>query len=510
MPCCKAENYLWCRDLPVVYKDIEGRVYCIFHAPYKIKTGEKEIPVEEFNNLVFERINEAKKKNEPCNLSGTIFERDISFNQFNKDNPLPAIDFERVTFSGETDFINVAFSEDANFFGAEFIGEANFQDSEFKGRAFFFTAKFSKGVIFTEAIFFEEAVFQFSTFDRDVYFRDTTFSKRTNFWITKFNGEAFFKEATFCGEAIFSMSTFSEEANFTEATFHEIADFEKAKFNRRLDFIGKTFIRGGNFRSLYLKEKVRFEGVNFKEVSFIDTDMRRMDFVNCTWPKKLIWGIKPRRDVLYDELALLSDIKDDDEEDKNFFQRLKSRFKGSFSEILKRELSGFKKDISCDKEEIKKVEILYRRLKQKYKEEHNEPEVSNWHYGEKEMYRKGKRLRRIIPFTLSNLYWFSSGYGEGPIRAGVVLFLLVLAISTLLGLTGIKPIDGDSVIKIKGWTDIWNLDYLQATLQYATFEQKPDFIPLSRFLKIAAKLLIPLQTGNHSVTGGNVRIVVNK
>ena len=131
-------------------------------------------------------------------------------------------------------------------------------------------------------------------------------------------------------------------------------------------------------------------------------------------------------------------------------------------------------------------------LKQKYKEEHNEPEVSNWHYGEKEMFRKGSLIGRYL--SLSNLYWFSSGYGERPLRAGIMLVWLIIAISILFGLTGIKPVDGSNIIEIKQLTDIWDIDYLVATLQYATFETRPDFIPVNLFLKIVAKLLIPLQT----------------
>ena len=52
----------------------------------------------------------------------------------------------------------------------------------------------------------------------------------------------------------------------------------------------------------------------------------------------------------------------------------------------------------------------------------------------------------------------------------------------------------DIIIKINEWpSDILKLDYLKATIEYATFESKPNFIPENWFLKIAAKLLIPLQ-----------------
>lgn len=90
MPCCKAEEYKWCKDEPVVnYKDDEGRGFCVFHAPQ----GKKRIPLEEFNTLVFTAIDSARETKEVCNLSGTVFEGDISFNQYGEENPLPRISF---------------------------------------------------------------------------------------------------------------------------------------------------------------------------------------------------------------------------------------------------------------------------------------------------------------------------------------------------------------------------------------------------------------------------------
>jgi hypothetical protein len=108
------------------------------------------------------------------------------------------------------------------------------------------------------------------------------------------------------------------------------------------------------------------------------------------------------------------------------------------------------------------------------------------------MFRKSNRFRRFLP-SISTLYWLSSGYGERPVRAGIALFLLIIALSILFGITGIKSIDDSSIIEIKKWSDIWNFNYLKATIEYATFESKPNFIPENWFLKIAAKLLIPLQ-----------------
>lgn len=256
---------------------------------------------------------------------------------------------------------------------------------------------------------------------------------------------------------------------------------------RKGKFYGSHIQRGANFKHLRIKEKILFEGSGLKKASFVDTDLRKIDFINCTWPKRF------GRNLLYDEISLFAADRQPN-----------PRFKGRPSEILKQEWDGFKKDISCNKEATKKVEILYRMLKQKYKEEHNEYEVSDWHYGEKEMFRKGSYFRRFFPLSLSNLYWFSSGYGERPVRAGIVLIFLIIGVSILMTMSGLMPSTGDSVYsidRIKGFDDILDLSKLKAlilnTLQYATLQKEAIFKPESlsgAYLKLFAQILIPVQT----------------
>lgn len=426
-----AEEYGWCKDLPVVdYKDEEGNEYCVFHAPQ----GKKGVSVEEFNEEVFKRINEVKRNNsipiaspsgpvlrnekelKSCNLSGIAFEGNIDFTRFNS---LPPVDFSFAKFNGEVIFSGVTFSRKADFRSAEFSGGANFSKTTLK-----------------------EGLFSGAIFSKEVDFSGTKFVGIANFFMANFRGATYFFRATF-----------GAKADFTGVAFRWV-NFLEATLNRDANFMG-TSIEGGDFRKIIIKEKVRFEGINLKEISLIDTDLRMIDFINCMWPEKF------GRYVLYDEIELLRKItkKGKDFNDKN-----------------------------------KKVENLYRQLKQKYKEEHNEPEVSNWHYGEKEMQRKGSTWKSFS-FYLLHLYWLSSGYGERPVRAGIILSLLIIVISVLFGLTGIKSItDNSSVIKINEWpADIWNFGYFKATIEYATFESKPTFIPENWFLRIAAKLLIPLQ-----------------
>ncbi|MEK6690077.1 MAG: pentapeptide repeat-containing protein [Nitrospirota bacterium] len=494
MPCCKAEEYKWCRDLSVVgYKDVEDNEYCIFHAP----KGEKGITLQDFNKLIFERIDEANKESKSCNLSGTVFEGDITFD-LGKDNLLLGLNFSSSTFSGrawfigtlsdDTDFSRAMFDSEA-FFLVTFLGNASFFSAIFRKYANFSEAKFNKNTVFAYATFNEKASFLKSIFNKEADFLGATFNQLADFSKAKFFKKANFSsdghQAIFNGKANFSKAEFCEEAEFPWAEFIEKTDFSDAKFFRRVNFFNvkfkeeadfawtifggeahfrhatfvkeanffkSEFVNDGEFTILDIEKEIRFEGANLEAISFLDSDLRKFDFINCKWPPK-----KDGRKVLYDEIELFKNKKD-----KDF------------------------------KTKIEKVETLYRQLKQKCKEDHNEYEVSNWHYGEKEMQRKGSSWKNFS-FYLLNLYWVSSGYGERPLRAGIVLVLLIIAISVILGLTGIKSLYTDDVIKIRELSEIWNLDYLKATLQYTTFEPKPDFIPSNWFLKIAAKLLIPLQ-----------------
>jgi len=513
-----AERHEWCKELPVVdYKDEEGKEYCIFHAPQ----GKKGVSVEEFNKLIFKRINEAKVKNDCCNLSGTVFSGDIIFSQVGVLSSLPPIDFSHCEFNGETGFSDVLFSGGVDFSSAKFSKEAAFVDAEFRNRADFSGANFQEVAYFTGVEFSGYAHFYGARFGGRATFWVARFTDEAIFRFAEFNEEADFSGAEFSKKASFKFTRFKEGASFSRVIFNGIADFHKAKFEKETDFhavtfnertyfFEETFIKGADLRRLIIEKTVRFENVNLKKVSFMDTNLRKIDFINCNWYRKF------DRDVLYDELLLYTfdklliytgevEVKesllfDDDKEAKNSFQGLKQRF------------SKLRKYFSHPKERTKKVEILYRRLKQKYKEEHNEPEVSNWHYGEKEMFRKRNNWRRYFP-SLSTLYWLSSGYGERAVRAGVVLILLILVLSVLFGLTGLSPLNQSppyEIAEIKGWADVMNIQNLWAfilnTLQYATFERKPDFIPKTiygGYLKLAARILIPLQAALFALAARN-------
>jgi uncharacterized protein YjbI with pentapeptide repeats len=465
MACCKADEYGgWCNEAGMLYVTAsDRREYCVFHAP----KGEKGISLDEFNELVKERIRRTGK-DETCHLRGTVFEGDISFKEFGENAPLPAIDFSKATFGG-ANFYEATFGGKAFFVAAAFGGCADFNQATFGGKAYFSRAKFDGAALFIK---------------------------------TRFDGEAFFYGARFDGEANFSDATFGGKADFHDATFDGQTFFTEARFGGKADFHGATFARPAYFRNLVLDEKggLRFEKTHLGNVSFLNTDMKRLDFVNCTWDRRF------GRDILYDEMALRLG--------KDYISRPAPDTFGKVTEYFHDRLayiaSSFRR---YKRDEAVMVERVYNGLKQKYKAEHNEPRVSDWHYGEKEMQSKkspwalfNPLLGLFNPLGLLNLYWLSSGYGERPFRAGVVLAGLIIAATLLLAaFGGLQPFDPSKPLYglagIGGLGDVlssWKTFSAAVlnTFQYVTFQKVTVFTPTTLaggWIRSAAQVLVPLQ-----------------
>jgi uncharacterized protein YjbI with pentapeptide repeats len=438
MACCNAESFEWCKDLETVYTDEEGKDYCVFHA----LKGHKGVSVEEFNNLIFQRIEEAKNSGQKCNLSATIFEGPIKFNQFDEKNPLPDIDFSFTIFT-----------ENAYFFSVTFSGYADFKNTTFKSNADFILVTFDGKASFINATFNKSSRFESTIFKNRTNFDGVDFKGKLNFNLTTFDGPVFF-----VGNAeiwnIFINSKLirtyvKPKSNEPSPTFRKNASFRKTTFTKEAAFWG-----------CLTEGIIRFEEVDLSRVSFLESNLRNFNFVRC------IWHRKKGRDVLYDEVQIKSP------EDKKAFEQ---------------------------------VENLYRQLKQKYKKELNEPEVSNWHYGEKEMFRKKSMLRRYNPLSFSNLYWAFSGYGECPVRAGIMLLLLLIFIMTGMNYFGLIPFGNEKSFfgftEINGFSGSFDWEKFKLlvfnTIQYTLFFKTPFFKPETIngyiFQTIFTRLLIPIQ-----------------
>jgi uncharacterized protein YjbI with pentapeptide repeats len=516
MKCCKAEEFGWCKDLPVVKRITGEGAFCLFHAPANMK----DISVEEFNESVFKRIRETKEDTH-CNLSGTVFPGPISFEQFTEEEPLPAISFAKaqfngnvlftrpenvrkfeglqedfpasVFFGGNVDFQNAEFIQDAFFTAAIFSGAAEFAEAEFKGeqnsfssvtfqgKAYFIQATFEGETRFVKAVF-TAADFRKAEFKGKVFFSGASFTERVLFESTRFNNYVNLCLAIFSGTAWFVNLHFGDDTEFVATEFLGSATFYKCRFSGHSIFVGRVFEYITNFDGILIEGgKLHFEGTNLAAVIFRNVDFTNIEFVRPLWREE--YG----RRILYDE-AVAFKAKD---------------ITVCGLEILERKVRSFFKP--SELEQLEYARISYNKLKQKYKREHNEAEASVWHHSEKEMQRKMSSIRNPFQFIMLNLYWLSSGYAEAPLKAFIVLLALIAGFSLLLISAGLVPQEGiaynataihglASVGGIKGF-----LAVSYSVLQYATFQKQPFLIPAKAdlwgwYLKLFCQIFLPVQT----------------
>ena len=422
MPCCMAKEdgwFDWCQGLAIVHKNEDGKEYCLFHAPAE----HKGISLQNFNEEIFRRIREAKRRDKNCDLSGTVFPGDIVFICDDMKIPsLPPIDFEFATFSSGVNFRQATFDSMADFNHTEFNGMASFMETTFSDRAYFYGARFKGKALFDGAIFKGSTIFD------KVIFRDT---------------------CTFEGAIIRKTCVFD-----ADTTFKVVSHLRDIDIQGRLNFIG----------------------TKVSNLSFLGTDLRKIEFKRPYWAQQkktspLLPWVSWSYDVLYDEI-----IADE------LYRNRKLEAEENWVEYYE------------------KVEDLYRQLKQKNKEDHNEPLVSKWHFREKEVFRKKSLWRRRNPLSFTNLYWAFSGYGERPLRAMIMLLALLAGITTLMNLEclGIISPSGET---IKGFS--WSLNLrklglcLKNTFEYSLFIKTPKFEAASTLggiiLLLTTKILIPLQ-----------------
>lgn len=451
MPCCYEGDRLfkWCDYLKTVYTDAEGKDYCVFHAPQ----GNKGVSLAEFNELVFARIREAKEEKELPNLPEGTYKIikepcDLSGTIFED-----YIDFSQ--FDKDNPLPDIALSH------AQFSGDAFFGGTQFSGDADFWEARFSGYASFAK----------------------TQFNGNTSFMGAQFSGYAFFCEAQFSGDANFNSLHISEKARLL------FQDLDKTK----------TFLKEACFMYCDIEGSFKFEGVDLSTVTFAGTQTNKIDFVNVRWHKS---GWRGWQDTLYDEITLFKRMKEGSVQDEDRPKTLYTYYL-DFKNWMKR-MFFYAEEYG---DQIRKVGILYRKMKDKYRNLQNWPEVSNWHYGEKEMYRKENAFRRYFPFSFSFLYWLSSGYGERYLKAGIVTAVLIFILSFGLAWTGLDAVPryGSNPGDFHGITSITfeTLDVkstgalLINTIKYATFQKDVFFVPRNmtgEIIRCIAQILIPIQT----------------
>lgn len=511
MACCKAEEFRnWCKDEETFVW--EEKEYCIFHAP--AECPEKR-DVDGFNERVFARIDEFKKRQEGregeerkgkvLDFSRTIFPGDITFSQYGRENPLPGLSFADAFFVGLSFFRDVTFGGDANFQRSAFDSISDFTGATLTCRLVFRDATFREGALFGKVIFNKEADFYQASFKVVADFHNAVFKGVANFGYAVFNDFALFARAMFngvttfsnavfncystfilatcAGETSFSQTTFNEQANFMAVKFDEKAYFEGTTFKKEAHFAGSIFAVGvtfcdssfagycifdvadlgpaqfirtsfrypaffrstrfGNsqFYGCYISERLEISSTDLFHVSFLQSPIEDLRFINCKWPtykgRNIVWDARQAQ------------------------KKMKEGVASQYGQVIGYfPLDGVANPEPLDSEpDPGTLADLFRRLKKVAQTEQDQALASDWHYAQKEMeridnWRKAgvpaghigcvlepdwwERLRGKLTNTgqgrwkaaglasVLQLYKLISGYGESPGRAAACLLAFVL------------------------------------------------------------------------------------
>ena len=539
MGCCKCEEFRkpWISTswedetenplLDVIWEDADGNGYCIFHAPSE--SPEKQ-DVEEFNQLVYERIREAKEEGRECILSGVVFPGDIYFSCFGKDNPLPECGFASAHFEGWADFESAHFKERANFRSAHFERGAYFQSAHFEGWASFQSAHFEGVAYFVSSKFVEESTFRSSRFFYESTFAHASFQKHTIFDKSIYHEPVTFSEATFSSVSFDSCHfyynvnmircTFNDTVNFTscfcyftlelqQAKFHEDSNFSHSCYSEidcfRVDYKGKA-----DFTESTVGHRANLHRASFDNNAWFDNFrcFGKADFQQASFTKYAQF-----RHAQFHGEALFTSTHFTD---GAFFENTEFFSSRSFSgclakspiimnhvdmgtmpmaqvsvesfrfvgcewpkkagrRVIHEELAENSETNPRDKEET------YRRLKKLAIEEKDFGLASDWHFNEK--YWKLKREKR--PITWTRLYYIFSGFGERSFPS--LCWLLIFMLWPLLLLSAMQqgwitdPLADDGVLG--HWLHF--LPFIKAAkLNLAAYKDATWLIPLMALSQI--------------------------
>ena len=328
-----------------------------------------------------------------------------------------------------------------------FPGVISFEDRVFRKKISFNNATFTGDAIFWRTTFEAEASFYEATFKQDAVFHRAEFYAAVRFYSTVFKAIADFTGAIFSQRAIFYRATFVGDVSFHMPTFSNGATFRGISLNGALTVQGDAFAPyevGSSVEFTNLTRdtasRIRFEGTNLSQVSFLRTDVSQMHFVGCKWAQKqqpLLWPIPIRRPIqnrtaIFDELGL--DLLKEDEDDLTF-------------------------DLPEEDDEAKGrrlVAALYRQLRINYESNLQEAEAGHFYIGQMEMRRRDKSYPRLQRWFILPLYRVLAMYGESYARP-VFWYLVLGALFALAYLWIGFQVGGDKVEYGFGldWRNTW-------------------------------------------------------
>lgn len=386
--CCMADKYgKWCEGSPLIYRDTTNSdmFYCRFHAP----KGLKKQLLDEYNKEIFEKINSfGKEKNGSVRVESIVLDGPLTIdNNSFEEGAVKDLVIENIECNGEIYIKNMKLErlqvgniknlETLNI-NSNDISQIIISDLEINKKLSIDSATPMEKLSFDKVIIQDNAVVGIHSSSVKFQAEDVSLQNVTG------NGKLILSKLEIkknliiglCDIKIISIDACKiKKANIQSNIIREYLEIHQVKFEDELRFIENNIIG-----------KLDFKDVSMENILFGVDDFKNINFIGC----KPLRDKKNKRDILYNEAYF----------DNN-----------SNVKIVEYEI----------------IEKLYRDLKKKYAEEHNWPEVSNWHYNEKLFQLKLHKINgKKFAWISNGLYMLSSGYNERFKNAFWMLIILLL------------------------------------------------------------------------------------
>jgi uncharacterized protein YjbI with pentapeptide repeats len=473
---------------------------CVFHGPVE----KKGITVEEFNQLIWQRIS-----SEGLNFRGFIFPGDIVFRGKCRKVGGPIVfprdvDFSGAQFAGDADFRNVHFERAATFNNATFSNHISFQETRFTRIARFIGARFDVSAYFGNAEFSQAAYFNKASM-KEVDFRGTQFLREAYFWKTSVEEDAYFETAKFKDLANFNAAEFTGRASFHATEFSGSCDFQDCQFLSSVTFKGAHFDLDVLFQDNHIGGKLIFEEISLGDTCrfYFKSPIFKLEQLKNTEERIMIIFMHVRFKPFYSFFEWIQEQNIQGKAERTVFifrycdlkdvyftnndMTVFSFYKSSFDEarfissrwseekdkiwfipFRRKNIIPEENFLSCslDKDEFKvgdlngyeDVASLYRRMKTALDNTKDYQQASWFYFNEFEMKRRAlkeeieshpSKIRKIFSKILSKYFLYFSykvfaGYGEKPLWSAIWFFIFSSLFAVAHMLNGIEKINGDA------------------------------------------------------------------
>lgn len=224
-----------------------------------------------------------------CEFAKADFDNNTHFHgntSITKSDFLEEVTFLSAIFFEDFSCSNVKFRKGAIFGYIDSQKEAQFGSTEFFGEAHFHMSKF-KDLRFHECVFYSTLAFNVTNSKRislttstlNKIFFNSAKVKVLQFWQSKLQGETDFSSSEFTELVDFRKCEFNDHLNYENTTFGEV-DFSYSYFRGSAHFIETKFLKPSffNYTRFQKPEDVIFQRVNLSRVSFVNTDLTRINF----------------------------------------------------------------------------------------------------------------------------------------------------------------------------------------------------------------------------------------